>query len=185
MGKDLNKAGHLLDSFYSGVVSKAKAESSVVYADAAMTSEAAANTLSVCNAEPSRITLAGKVPPIESESDNDKPKGTGVPAQTGVLAIGAVALAVASRKKVGMKSYGEDLNTVVDFLVDLVAPSGGSSQQPNGTPQTTSTNTVVNVNNSSGTVTTSTSTDSSCSQSDPSCYGSAYIPQQIPPYPRP
>lgn len=185
MNKDFSKAGNVLDNFYTGTISKRGTESSAVYADATTANNTSAPTSNICNAKPSKITLSGKVPPIQSKSDSNKRNSTEVPPQTGALAIGAVALALALRKNGGTKSYGEDLDTVVDFLVDLVTPSGSGSQQTTGSSQTTSTNTVVNVNNSSGTVTTSTATDNSCSQGNPGCYGSGYVHQQVPTYPRP
>jgi len=53
MNQDFGKAGHILDSFYTGTLTNGKAESSVVYADQNAVSEPAVPVESICNAKSS------------------------------------------------------------------------------------------------------------------------------------
>ena len=185
MEKNFSEAGSILASFYSG--SKAKDNSdSVVYAGTKSVQSSSAKTeKEICNAKPSKIILAGKVPMLgQPGTNNSRQEKNDLPATSaGMLAAGALALGLAGRKKGYFSNYGEDCQTVWNYVTGNDNNSGSSSPQSGS--QTASTNTVVNVNNSSGTITTSTSTDNTCSQGDPSCYGSGYIHHVAPPYPRP
>ena len=129
MDKDFGEAGRVVDTFYTGATSKKEKESPAVYADASATREATP-AKDICNAKPTKIVLSGKVPPIQSQSDNDKHNRNEIPIQAGTLAIGAAALALAGRKKGYYSNYGEDLDTVTDFLVDLVTSNSNPKPPP-------------------------------------------------------
>lgn len=123
--KDFGEAGRVLDSFYTGATSKKEKESPAVYAEAS-TTRGSTPAKDICNAKPTKIVLSGKVPPVQSQSDNSKHNRTEIPIQAGALAAGAAALALAGRKK----GYLEDLDTVTDFLVDLVTSNSNPKPPP-------------------------------------------------------
>lgn len=127
--KDFGKAGMVLDNFYTGSISKQEKESPAVYADASAT-RGTAPAKDICNAKPTKIVLSGKVPPMQSQSDNTNHNRTEIPIQAGTLAVGAAAIALAGRKKGYFSNYGEDLDTVTDFLVDLVTSDSNPKPPP-------------------------------------------------------
>lgn len=154
----------------------------VTYADPASLNHTSAPALDICNAKPSKIVLAGKVPPLSSSSGKEQDKNS-LPLSAGALAIGALAFGIAA-KKTGpfngyFDNYSEDLHTVADFI------TGGGSSSNNSTQNPSSNHTVVNSNTSSGTVTTSTSTDNSCASSSTACNGGAWLDSQLPHYHKP
>lgn len=109
MDKDFGKAGNILDSFYTGALTKKNSGSSVVYADQNAGSKPYVSAESICNAKPSKIVIAGKVPPIEKAPVNSDKKPN-MPLTAGALALsGASLLVAASGKK---KSYMDDVETV-------------------------------------------------------------------------
>lgn len=120
MDKDFGKAGNVLDSFYTGTITKGNQESPTVYADNAAPAKPAASAETICNAKPSKIVLSGKVPPLGSTSEKESSGDRKLPLGAGALAAGTIALAISGRKKGYFSNYGEDLDTVTDFLVDLV-----------------------------------------------------------------
>lgn len=130
MDKDFGKAGQLLDSFYAGTVSKGEAKSSPVVADQSAVGKASVSALDICNAKPSKIVLPGKVPPLTSNSDRSNRKDTPMPLGPGILAAGALALGIATKKtKVFgeyFDNYGEDLQTVWNHI----KPGSSSEDTP-------------------------------------------------------
>jgi len=129
MDKDFGEAGRVLDTFYTGATSKKEKESPALYADPS-TTRGATPVKDICNAKPTKIALSGKVPPIQSQSDKSKHNRTEIPIQAGALAAGAAALALAGRKKGNFSNYGEDLDIVTDFLVDLVTSDSNPKPPP-------------------------------------------------------
>jgi hypothetical protein len=130
MNKDFGQAGIILDTFYTGSVMKGKSETPVVYAAKEPARDAETPPSAVCNAKPSKIALAGKVPPLQSKGEGSKKTAPEIPVQAGALAIGAAALALSSRKNGYLRNYGEDLDTVTDFLVDLVTSDSNPKPPP-------------------------------------------------------
>jgi len=125
MDKDFGKAGRVLDNFYTGAASKKEMGAPAVYADAS-TTHGTTPAKDICNAKPAKIVLSGKVPPIQSQSDSSKHNRNEIPIQAGTLALSAAALALAGRKK----GYLEDLDTVTDFLIDLVTSDSNPKPPP-------------------------------------------------------
>ncbi len=115
MNKNFGEAGNVLGSFYSGSTAKGETDSSVVYAERGNSQRAPARSeKEICNAKPSKITLAGKVPPMTPGSGKTGSEEESLPIGAGVLIAGAVALAVSAKNK----SYSDDVDTVVHFLLD-------------------------------------------------------------------
>ena len=181
MEKNLGEAGKVLDGFYSGA--KGKKEMSA----APVALEASNRTISqaekeVCNAKPSKIVLSGKVPPLSAGTDRSDTPKKDLPIGSGLLAAGAVTLALAGKKKGYFSNYGEDAHTVWNYITGSDGSSGSGSSSSNSSGNSVSTHTVVNVDNSSGTVTTSTGTDTSCPSSSTACYGQSWVNSQLPHY---
>ncbi len=128
MNKNFSEAGKVLDTFYTGTKAKGKEESPVVYANQNPKGQSTPVS-DICNAKPSKIVLLGKVPPLQSV-DNNKPTSKELPIGAGALAIGAVTLALSNRKKGYFSNYGEDLDTVTDFVVDLVTSNSNPKPPP-------------------------------------------------------
>jgi len=111
MDKNFGEAGNILDGFYSGSKAKKGTDSSVVYAEPGSAQRPAGQAgKEICNAEPSKIRLAGKVPPLNSGPEKSSPKGNGFPVGVGMLAAGVAALAMAGKRK----SCSHDVDTIVD-----------------------------------------------------------------------
>ena len=127
MNKNLGEAGSALGAFYSG--SKAKGESDSVVAYAEQRNSQRTHNLTekeICNANPLKIILAGKVPPLDSSSGRTGSEEKNLPVSGGALAAGAVALAIAGRKK----SYSEDFATVVNFILSPFTSETNSNPPP-------------------------------------------------------
>jgi|GEM_PF-3596832 len=183
MDRDFDKAGNILDSFYTGALTKKNSGSSVVYADQNAASKPYASAESICNAKPSKIVIAGKVPPLTSAPAKKGKSKDSLPVGTVALAVGALALGVSIKKKTGpfggyFDNYAEDAQTVWDYVTGGDSNSGSTGSNSNNTP-TTSTHTVVNVDTSSGTVNISTGTDNSCVSSSTDCIGGAWLEDQL------
>ena len=171
----------MLDGFYSGVKTKKDSSSSAVALEAGSRTLAQAEK-EVCSAKPSKIVLSAKVPPLESGTGKSDPKGKGLPSGSGLLVAGGVALALAGKKKGYFSNYGEDAQTVWDYVTGNDSNSGSGSSNANNSGTSVSTHTVVNVDNSSGTVVTSTGTDTSCPSSSTACNGQGWLNNQLPHY---
>lgn len=181
LDKNLSEAGKVLDGFYSGVKANKDSVSSAVAL------EAGTRTLSqaekeVCTAKPSKIILSAKVPPIGSGTGKSDSKEKGLPSGSGLLVAGGVALALAGKKKGYFSNYGEDVQTVWNYVTGSDSDSGSGNSNTNNSGNSVSTHTVVNVDNSSGTVVTSTGTDTSCPSSSTACNGQAWLNSQLPHY---
>ncbi|MDQ7774346.1 MAG: hypothetical protein RDU13_12605 [Elusimicrobiales bacterium] len=190
MDKDLGEAGKILDSFYTGGLTKKERESYAVYAAPAGPEEKPAPSADIYTAAPAKVVIPGKVPPMPYGPVGEQNGKSQLPIGTAGLAVAALAIGLAGRKTGPFggyfDNYGEDLDTVVNFITDIFTPSENTGQQQPNTPQhSASTNTVVSVSESSGTVVVSTSSDNSCVQSDSACYGSGFLIENLPPYPRP
>lgn len=166
MEKNFSEAGNVLASFYSG--SKAKGNSdSAVYAEPKSAQSSSAKTeKEICNAKPSKIILAGKVPPLNSTSKDSK-KTSNLPLAAGGLALGGVSiLAAVSGKK---KSYADDAETVwnaiqhpIDTYNDIHNYDSNMENYNNSTHQ----------NNNS-------SSNGTGNQNDPNLYGQWWLDQQL------
>ncbi|MDO8803367.1 MAG: hypothetical protein Q7R35_02955 [Elusimicrobiota bacterium] len=122
MNKNFSEVGNVLGGFYSGSKTKGGAEPSVVYAEPENSQKAPALTeKEICNTEPSKITLAGKVPPLDSGSDGTSSEEKGFPIGADILVAGAVALAILGKNK----SYSDDVDTILDANVDTVIDAVG------------------------------------------------------------
>lgn len=95
MKENFNKAGSVLDSFYTGGKEKSGPDSSVVYAEKGSAKGTPVRTeKDICNAKPSKIgKLASKVKP---------------------LAAGTAGAALLNQNK----TYSDDVHTVVDYVVE-------------------------------------------------------------------
>lgn len=132
MDKDFGKAGTVLDTFYTGKGSKEIMGDTAVYFSESQESRPATAT-DICNAQPSRLVLSGKVPPLKSaDNDGTKPaEGSSLPLTASALVLGAAFLGLAANKKEGyFSNYGEDLDTVTDFVIDLIT----TDPKPNPPP---------------------------------------------------
>jgi len=109
MNKDAGTAGKILDGIYSGIKSNKDMEFPPVYADASAGS-AASRGKDICNAKPSKIILAGKVPALGPSSGKTNPEKKSLPVGAGALAAGLLTLGVSRRTK--SSSYSDDLSTV-------------------------------------------------------------------------
>lgn len=109
MNKDPGAAGKILDGFYSGIKSKKDVDSSVVYAESGAAA-AAPQGKDICNAKPSKIILAGKVPALEPTSGKTGSDKKGLPVGTGALAAGLLTLGISRKTK--SSSYSADVSTV-------------------------------------------------------------------------
>jgi len=111
MDKNIGEAGNILDGFYSGSKTKRESSSSVVYSEPENSQRTPGLTeKEICNAKASKITLIGKVPPLNASSGKTGSEEKGLPVGAGVLAAGAIALAISGKKK----SYSDDVDTIID-----------------------------------------------------------------------
>lgn len=135
MNKNLGEAGKVLDGFYNGVKAKKDLSSSAVYLEPGNRTLAQAEK-EICNAQPSKIVLSAKVPPLKSGNEAPSPKEDEVPLGTGILAAGVVAVGLAGRKKGYFRNYLEDLETVWDYVTgndDSTDSTPTTPGAPNGT----------------------------------------------------
>lgn len=111
MDKNFGETGNILTNFYSGSKARGESGSSVVYAEPGNSQKTPGTTeKEICNAKPSKIILAGKVPPLHSSSGKTGSEEKGLPVGAGALAAGLITLGVAGRTK--GRDYGDDLSTV-------------------------------------------------------------------------
>ncbi len=84
MNKNLGEAGSALGAFYSGSKAKGESDSVVIYTEQRK-SQGTHNLTEkeICNAKPSKITLAGKVPPLDPSSGKTGSEEKGLPAGGG------------------------------------------------------------------------------------------------------
>lgn len=181
MDKTPGEAGKVLDGFYSGVKAKKDPSSSAVSLQTGSRTMAQAEK-EVCNAKPSKIVLSAKVPPLGSGAGKSDSKENGLLSGAGLLVAGVVALALAGKKKGYFSNYGEDAQTVWNYVTGSDSNSGSNNSNANNPGNSTSTHTVVNVDNSSGTVVTSIGTDTSCPSSSTACNGQSWLNSQLPHY---
>ncbi|MBI4803180.1 MAG: hypothetical protein HY796_11725 [Elusimicrobia bacterium] len=116
MDKDFGEAGKVLDGFYTGGKTNGESDSPAVYAESAGQRTLAQAEKEVCNAAAMKIgDLSSKIPPLDSGNDN-KQGNSGMPVGAGLLASGAVALAIAGRKK----GFWDDVQTVGNAITHPV-----------------------------------------------------------------
>lgn len=162
MDKDFGKAGNVLDSFYTGTLTKKKSESSVVYADQNATSKPTASAESICNAEPSKIVLSGKVPPLASTPEEKGKNKDSLPLGAGVLAVGALTVGIASRTKPRgyFDNYAEDAATVWNHITGGNSNSEKTSNNASNTSQVNNSTSTANSNDYANNTSSNTSSGS-------------------------
>lgn len=167
MEKNFSEAGNVLASFYSGSKAKGNSDSVVYAAPGTAQSSSAKTEKEICNAKPSKIILAGKVPPLNSTSKDNK-KTSNLPLAAGGLVLGGISLltAAASSKKT---SYADDLGTVwnafqhpIDTYNDIHNYESNMENYNNSTHQ----------NNNS-------SSNGTGNQNDSNLYGQWWLDQQL------